>query len=339
MIRTRFAHGSTVRSLAQAAALVTLALAASACDPEASSDDAGASVTGDASLPSVGDGSVAADGSTGSGADAGAIPRSDASVPSSDAGPPGSDASTAGGDAAVVADTRKPKCMKKDSQLVVIGDSYINWLSHTFPEDIQRESGQAWRMEAVGGTSMGSGGIGSIPQQFYDSIAKDPDAHTVLMDGGGNDVLVPDFSNAFFYECTSKGSSTKANCQKIVETAVTVAGQLRDKAAAAGIRDVVYFFYPHVPANTILSGDDPAEMLDYAVPKVRAFCDDMLKDTGGKTRCTFIDMIPLFKGHTDWFNEDIHENATGSAAMAKEIWRVMSEKCIGQKGPKDCCES
>jgi lysophospholipase L1-like esterase len=247
--------------------------------------------------------------------------------------------STDGGMSSAVSAGRKPKCMAKDSQLVVVGDSYINWISHTFPEDIKKESGQTWRMEAVGGYSMGSGGIGSIPQEFYDSIAKDPDAHTVLMDGGGNDVLVPDFSNAFFYECTNKGAAALPQCQKIVTKAIEVAGELRDKAAAAGIRNVVYFFYPHVPANTVLSGDGPAEILDYALPKVRAFCENMERDTGGKTQCTFIDMIPVFKGHDDWFNEDIHPNAKGSAAMAKEIWRVMSEKCIGQKGPKDCCES
>jgi lysophospholipase L1-like esterase len=310
--------------------------------------DAGTSDGTTPSTPSTPDASVAApfDAGTLPGAiarDAGTTPVKDAAA--GDAQVAAGDAQVAAGDAQVPVTSTpqtsgfpKPKCMKKDSQLVVVGDSYINWISHSFPEDIKKESGQTWRMEAVGGYSMGSGGIGSIPQEFYDSIAKDPDAHTVLMDGGGNDVLVPDFSKAFFYDCTNKGASKESKCQMILEKALETARQFRDKAAAAGIRNVVYFFYPHVPANTILSGDDPADMLDYALPKVRAFCDDMFKDTAGKTRCTFIDMIPIFKGHDDWFNEDIHPNSKGSAGMAKEIWRVMSEQCIGQKGPKDCCE-
>jgi hypothetical protein len=229
--------------------------------------------------------------------------------------------------------------MKKDSQLIVIGDSYINWISHNFPDDIKKESGQSWRMEAVGGTSIGSGGIGRIPPQFDDSIASDPDAHTVLMDGGGNDILVPDLTLDPFGACTNTGSSKNENCQAIVKMALDAANALMMNMSSKGIRDVIYFFYPHVPANTILTGGNPDEILDYALPMVKDFCDGVEQRTAGKTRCTFVDMVPLFAGHNDWFNSDIHPNELGSAAMAKKLWGVMTDKCIGQKGPKDCCES
>jgi hypothetical protein len=232
----------------------------------------------------------------------------------------------------------KPKCMKKDSQLMVIGDSYINWISHTFPDDIVKESGQKWRMEAIGGTSMGSGGIGFIPDQFDSSIKKDPDAHTILMDGGGNDILVADPSIDLFHECQDKGSSTKPNCQKIVQMALDAADKLLVRASAAGIRDVVYFFYPHVPANTVLSGPAPNEILDYALPKIREFCAGIEEKTGGKTRCTFVDMIPVYEGHPDYINSDIHPTSLGSQAQAKKLWEVMKEKCIGQKSGAGCCE-
>jgi hypothetical protein len=329
------------RSTAGVLAMVALHASLSACEAEDAADvDAATSqatgVDAGAQIPAVSASPDAGVSNPPLTTPSRPVSSADGGVASADGG-----AASADGGAAVAgtSSARKPKCMAKDSQLVVIGDSYINWISHTFPEDIKKESGQTWRMEAVGGYSMGSGGIGSIPQEFYDSIAKDPDAHTVLMDGGGNDVLVPDFSNAFFYECTNKGAAALPQCQTIVTKAIEVAGQFRDKAAAAGIRNVVYFFYPHVPGNTVLSGDGPAEILDYALPKVRAFCENMERDTGGKTHCDFIDMIPVFKGHDDWFNEDIHPNEKGSAGMAKEIWRVMSEKCVGQKGPKDCCEA
>jgi hypothetical protein len=260
----------------------------------------------------------------------------------SDAATPQGDGAIAQGDAgnnAMVGAKPKPFCMKKDSQLIVIGDSYINWISHNFPDDIAMQSGQHWRMEAVGGTSMGSGGIGRIPPQFDDSIASDPDAHTVLMDGGGNDVLVPDLTLDPFGACTNTGSSKNMSCQTIVKMAIDAADQLMNNMASKGIRDVIYFFYPHVPANTILTGDNPDEILDYALPMVKSFCDGAEQRTGGKLRCTFIDLVPLFEGHNDWYNEDIHPNGMGSAAMAKKIWEVMSDKCIGQKGPKDCCET
>jgi hypothetical protein len=269
---------------------------------------------------------------TGSGSDVG-NKSGDGGTAKSD----GAVSSVDGGDSTTTP-TLKPKCMKKDSQLIVIGDSYINWISHTFPDDIVKESGQKWRMEAIGGTSMGSGGIGPIPDQFYSSIEADPDAHTILMDGGGNDILVPDASLDFFHECQEPGSSKKENCQKIVSLALAAADKLTLDAAAKGIRDVIYFFYPHVPANTILSGSQPNEILDYALPMVRDFCDGREAKTSGKLRCHFIDLVPVFEGHTDWFNEDIHPNSNGSQAMAKFIWQFMKDRCIGQKTGADCCE-
>ena len=265
----------------------------------------------------------------------------DAGAAKSDAGAAKTDASVTGIDAGPEVPSSallKPKCMKKDSQLMVIGDSYINWISHTFPDDIVKESGQKWRMEAIGGTSMGSGGIGFIPDQFDSSIKKDPDAHTILMDGGGNDILVADPSIDLLHECQDKGSSTKPNCQKIVQMALDAADKLLVRASAAGIRDVVYFFYPHVPANTVLSGPVPNEILDYALPKIRDFCAGIAGKTAGKTRCTFVDMIPVYEGHADYINSDIHPTSLGSAAQAKKLWEVMKSKCIGQKSGAGCCE-
>jgi hypothetical protein len=228
--------------------------------------------------------------------------------------------------------------MKKDSQLIEIGDSYINWSSHTFPADMAKESGQKWRMEAIGGYSMGSGGLGLIPPEFDSAIKADPDAHSILMDGGGNDVLLADPTLDLLGECQQKGSSTKPNCQKIVAMAIDAADKLMGRMTTAGIRDVVYFFYPHVPANTLISGPLPNEILDYALPLTREFCESREAKSGGKTRCVFVDLVPVFEGHPDWFNTDIHPNSKGSAAMAKKIWEVMKDKCIGQKSGAGCCE-
>jgi lysophospholipase L1-like esterase len=243
----------------------------------------------------------------------------------------------------------KPKCVAKDSQVVVIGDSFINWYSHSFPEQLATATKMSWRMEAVGGTSMGSGGIGRIPDQFDLSIALDPDAHTVLMDGGGNDVLVPDLFLDALGDCRRAGSSMNPNCNMIIKLAIDAASQLMDRMAAAGIRDVVYFFYPHIPAPRLIGGDVPNEILDYALPMVESFCNSTAERTKGKLRCTFINMIPTFEGHipgvggvtegseADWFNADIHPNEKGSQAMVNKVWEVMTAKCIGQKA-KDCCQ-
>ena len=255
--------------------------------------------------------------------DAGEVVKTDASTPV--VTPPG--------------DKPKPKCVKKDTQVMVIGDSYINWITHTFPQDMAAEAKQTWRMEAVGGYSMGSGGVGLIPTEFDDSIKNDPDCHTILMDGGGNDVLVADSSLDPNRDCLTAKSTTLPQCQMIIDKALAAADALLKKASAAGIRDVVYFFYPHVPEGTALGGDSPNTILDHALPQIRAFCEGIEAETSGKTRCTFIDMVPVFDGHPDWFfSGDIHETSDGSKAMAKQIWKVMTDKCIAQPASSGCCE-
>lgn len=244
----------------------------------------------------------------------------------------------------------KPKCVKKDSQVLIIGDSFINWISHSFPEQIQTATGQNWRMLAVGATSMGSGGVGRIPDQFDQAMKADPDAHTIVMDGGGNDVLVADATLDLFGECRDTGAAMKPNCQKIVKIAIDAASAMLDRATTAGIRDVVYFFYPEIPEGRLIGGPHPLEILRYALPMVKDFCDGVEGRTKGKTRCHFIDMIPVFKGHTpgvggvvagsteDWYNEDIHPNSKGSQAEVDAVWKLMKERCIGQKN-QSCCES
>jgi hypothetical protein len=80
-------------------------------------------------------------------------------------------------------------------------------------------------------------------------------------------------------------------------------------------------------------------VLDWALPMAKAMCDGTEQQTGGKLCSTFVDLVPVFAGHADYFSEDIHPNDVGGKAMADKIWQVMTDKCLGQKAPKDCCES
>jgi hypothetical protein len=234
----------------------------------------------------------------------------------------------------------KPRCVTAGTQVVLIGDSYINWASHTLPADLARESGQTWRNYAVGGASMGSGGIALIPPQWDTAKAAGADIRAVVMDGGGNDVLIPAATWIGGADCKNSANSPNiAVCQMIFQTALTAATNLMQKMANDGVRDIVYFFYPHVPNGTILGGTNPNAILDYSLPRAKAACDDAWETSNHKARCHFVDMIPVFEGHMDWFAPtDIHPNAMGSAAMAKAIWARMKEKCIAQPASSGCCE-
>lgn len=234
----------------------------------------------------------------------------------------------------------KPSCLEKDSQVVVLGDSYINWVSHTMPQDLVAVSGQVWRMHAIGAASMGSGGLSFIPDQLDAALAADPDMNTIVMTGGGNDILVADPTYAGGAECKNRAdAATTPVCQMIVAEAVDTAIDLMDQAADAGVKDVIYFFYPEVPEGTLIGGLHPRAMLAYALPMVRETCESAEQRTGGRLKCHFIDTIPLFRGHPEWFAfADIHENSLGSRAIAEEIWSVMQDNCIAQKAGNACCE-
>ncbi|MET0343967.1 MAG: SGNH/GDSL hydrolase family protein [Polyangiales bacterium] len=235
-----------------------------------------------------------------------------------------------------------PRCVKKPTQVMIIGDSYINWITHTFHADLQAASGQkGWRFEALGGTSIGSGGAFTpIPKQFDESLARDPDVHTVVMDGGGNDVLVASPEIDPEAKCKNDAKSpTLPECQKIVQIALKAGEDLMNRAAKAGVRDVVYFFYPEVPEGTLIGGAHPNAINAYALPKTRAMCEEAVQRTDGKLRCHFVDLVPVFAGHDDWFfPADIHPNSKGSKAMADVVWKTMKDACVGQPASSGCCE-
>ncbi|HEX5657038.1 MAG TPA: SGNH/GDSL hydrolase family protein [Polyangiales bacterium] len=231
--------------------------------------------------------------------------------------------------------------MAKESQVMIIGDSYINWPTHTLPADLAQESGQTgWRLEAIGGSAMSSGGIaGFIPDQYTASQARDADVHTVVMDGSGNDVLIPDITIDPFGSCKQDAKAdTLAQCKQIVSASQATIEELFDQMAADGVRDVVYFWYPHVPTGTLLGGAYPNVISDYAKPLIGQTCTSTSVRTNGALRCQFVDMTPVFEGHDDWFFPgDIHPTSEGSAAMAKAIWQVMEDECIGQVESSGCC--
>ena len=235
----------------------------------------------------------------------------------------------------------RPPCLKDGKQVVLLGDSYINWVSHTFPADLFREAGKTYRNYAVGGYSMGSGGLGLIPPQLDQAVKENPDIITAVMTGGGNDVLVAD--TAKFPrggDCKmSDMSPTIPDCQKIVDVALEAADKMLNNGIAHGVQHVVYFFYPNVPEGTIVGGTHPNAILEYAAPKVQEFCDSTFERTGGKATCYFVDLRPVFKGHPEYFAPtDIHPNTMGSAAMAKAVWQTMKDNCLAQPESSGCCE-
>jgi hypothetical protein len=265
-----------------------------------------------------------------------------AAVSGNQAGAAGAPNSAAAGSGAPSAGAvgAKPPCLKKNSQVVVVGDSYLNWITHNFPEDFRSEFGD-YRMYAVGGASMASGGIaGFIPDQLTTAIMEDADIIAGVMTGGGNDILIAD--TVMYPESDTCKDRTDAPtvqvCKDVIGNAMDTAKKLMQTAATAGMKDVVFLFYPHIPGGGF-GGMNPNAILDYSLPLARDLCEQAEANTDGKLRCHFLDLQPVFKDHpVDWFADDgIHENEKGSAQMAKEVVQIFKDKCIAQPESSGCC--
>ena len=214
-----------------------------------------------------------------------------------------------------------PTCMKgqvKASEVVMIGDSYIQ-IPGTLEGDIEahaRMEGalgatETYRNYAVSGTSLGNG---QIPSQYETAKTLNKDIKVVIMDGGGNDVLILN------PVCLSaKPAANSASCVMTVQNAISAAQKLLDEAAADGVEDVVYFFYPSVPAVT-------GDILDYSEPKAQAFCDG-----AQKPRCHFVSTKAAFAGMSGLIGLDnIHPTVQGAQLIADLIWARMVKDCIAQ---------
>lgn len=257
----------------------------------------------------------------------------------------GTGAGGAGGAAGGTASGFKPKCLAKGAELALVGDSWINYilgellapaLQSRAIADGALKQGDSYNDVAAGGTSLANGGIGPlIPTQWPTAKSNAMRAGTsvkfVVMDGGGNDVLL---GNSICLD-NGVGRDKDPTCQKTVMDA-TMAGQmLQTKMKMDGVGQAIYFFYPHVPAK----GWD---VLDYALPMAKATCESMNDD---KYQCYFVDTRDAFQGVGNTGEamagliaaDGIHPNAAGEKVLADLIWKTMKDHCMAQSAASGCC--
>lgn len=226
-----------------------------------------------------------------------------------------------------------------------LGDSYVTgaWSPDLRPALAALYSPAGWYpLYAAAGSSMATGGLPDrvfIPIQFDQAIAEHPNLVFTIMDGGGNDILLCDTVRYPSCDtlCAQAGSSTLAMCVDIVNQALVASRALMDKAANAGVRDVVYFFYPHIP----MKNGGYAEILDYSEPLARAACDEAATVTQGKLTCHFVSLVQPFidaggdLNPANFVSDGIHPSEIGQGIIASEIWKVMQRECLGQSS--GCC--
>jgi len=210
------------------------------------------------------------------------------------------------------------KGMTKASQVVWIGDSYPaagNGGIQRYTEQAAQAAGAlaagaTYRRYYAGGTQMANG---QIPGQYTQAKSADPDINTVVMTGGGNDILIGNNT------CLSNPPPANQSCVDTVAKAVAAADAMFTQMQADGVKNVVYYFYPR---TALLQS---AANVDYAFPIVKAGCDKFR----GPLNCYFVDTRSAFEGQ-NWFSDGIHPSDPGQKAIAGLVWDTMASQCIAQ---------
>ena len=172
------------------------------------------------------------------------------------------------------------------------------------------------------------------------SVARPKDVKVVIMDGGGNDVLINDRS------CLTSPPPGNTGCVTTVQGVLARTTSLFNEMASNGTKNIVFFFYPHLdPKGGVLlpSPNTVNETLDYAYPLAEQLCcgSSFTATVGsptctgmvGSATCTFIDMRPAFGDNWATLiktSDYVHPTPAGAQIIADLIWKTMAEECIAQ---------
>jgi hypothetical protein len=144
-------------------------------------------------------------------------------------------------DAGVVIPEPMDLGMGDGQDVVTIGDSWMSYfLNGGGIEGALDRADTNYRHYGVAGTTLGS----SIPPQ-WDSALRAGEVKTVIMTGGGNDIMF------------SGGCDTKEACEMSVQRIADMLHELWSKMSEAGVQDVVYIQYSK-NAGTAPSENRPA---------------------------------------------------------------------------------
>lgn len=197
----------------------------------------------------------------------------------------------------------------KANDLLFIGDSFLA-LSGAIRRDIEvhaRAISALGANESYRDASQSGALIAGISQQYSSQASRMP-VKVVIMDGIGNDMLGA-------MSCGTPGP----NCAAITNAMNTTKNLFAKFASDSNLQNIVYMWYPKPP----IAGLSTAE--DYVAPQIQAMC------TSSKVPCSWVDLRPVFQGHSNYIMSDgLHPTTAGSQAAADAVWATMQKNCIAQ---------
>lgn len=208
-----------------------------------------------------------------------------------------------------------------NDDVVFIGDS-IFALSGDIQANLHARNGGTFRNYTTSGAELEGGIVApSIRQQFDRAESDNPNASIVVMDGGGNDILIPAIALLDPYDCKTQWyefGRLSRSCRDFIDDVYVDAVDLLNDMGAAGVRDVIYMGY-YYPKGGLLGADDLDEAVDYGDARLSAACRN------GGPSCEFVDPRGYIR-NGDIIIDGVHPARSGSDKIAARIWPLLEPK-------------
>jgi len=196
------------------------------------------------------------------------------------------------------------------NEIISLGDSVLD-LSGEIEANLEALAGQTFRNYSRSAAEIAGGVLApSVVNQYGAANNTDSNIDTIIMNGGGNDILIP--AKLFDpYGCRTRWyrRNISNSCKNLVQNIYVDAVNLLNNMGNDGVENILYIGYYHPKggdANLSKAVDYGNEWLGYACDNTAANCD----------------LTPSVSAITenDILSDDIHPNASGSAKIANLVW-------------------
>ncbi|MCE9666317.1 hypothetical protein LY474_00700 [Myxococcus stipitatus] len=208
-----------------------------------------------------------------------------------------------------------------NDSVVFLGDS-IFALSGEIQTAIHAKAGGTFRNYTTSGAELEGGVITpSIRGQFELAETANPNSHIVVMDGGGNDILIPTIALADPYDCKTQWyefGRLSQSCREYIDDIYVEVVDLLNDMSASGVTDVVYLGYYRTKAG-LLGAGDLTEAVDYGDQVLSSACSNAAVD------CAFVDPRSAIT-NADIKADGVHPTTSGSNKIAGLIWSKLEPR-------------
>ena len=204
----------------------------------------------------------------------------------------------------------------QNNQVVNIGDS-IFALSGKIQDYLHDWSGTTFRRYSVSGAELMGGILApDIYSQYNTAKSDNPNIETILMDGGGNDILLPVITLFDPYDCKTQWyewGRLSSSCKNFINDLYVDAVNLLNIMHADGVDKVIFQGYYYTKWAIYNNLDDLEEAIDYGDAKLSQAC------ANSAANCTFIDPRSTIRD-SDIIADGIHPATSGSQKLATLLW-------------------